>query len=73
MSHSDILHKALYYAMLDLRSRGSETDDKLVFGLADLFHNVVLQMGQAAQGNGQYSDALAYLKETADETGCEIG
>ena len=71
MTDSDVLHEALYYALLDIRCQGRESNDKAVFHLANLFHNIVIQMGQAACGNREYSDVLKHLKETAAATGCQ--
>ncbi|MEZ6094056.1 MAG: hypothetical protein R3C03_07420 [Pirellulaceae bacterium] len=71
MIDSDLLHIALYYALLDIRNQGRERNDKIVFHLANLFHNVVVQMGDAAKGKREYSDVLRNLKETAQRTGCQ--
>ncbi len=71
MSESDLLHKALYFALLDLRSHGQDNVDSVTFRLADLFHNTVLQMGKAAAGTESYSKVLADLKTEAKAKGCE--
>ncbi len=70
MDDSRLLHRLIYLALLDIRSRGAETEDRVVFGLANLFHNVVLEMADAADGARPYSDVLARLKSTAQENGC---
>jgi hypothetical protein len=54
-----------------MRSQGHEHGNKLVFHLADLFHNVVLEMENAAAGKCSYEDVLHLLEERAKEKGCE--
>ncbi len=71
MTDSDLLHETLYYALLDIRSQGREQNDKVVFHLSNLYHNVILQMRDAAEGNREYSDILATLRQTAERTGCQ--
>jgi hypothetical protein len=39
-----LLHKLLHFALIDLRFEGHTIRDELVFRLADLFHNVPLQL-----------------------------
>jgi hypothetical protein len=42
-----------------------------VFHLADLFHNVVLEMQQAAEGNASFEEVFKVLEERAKEKGRE--
>ena len=67
------IFQMLFQALLEMRDRGHETGDKTVFHLADLFHNVVLQMAQA-DGNGadeSYAEILAFIRQRAKDKGCE--
>ena len=65
------VHRLLFRALLEIRSQGHEQRNKVVFHLADLFHNVVLEMEHAAQGECSYADVLRLLEERAQEKGCQ--
>jgi len=67
----EIVHRLLFRALLEIREQGHEQKIKLVFHLADLFHNSVLDMEAAAQGRLNYEDVLRQLEEKAKEKGCE--
>jgi len=67
----ETVHRLLLRALLEIRSQGNEDGNKLVFRLADLFHNVVLEMENAAEGRCGYEDVLHFLEERAKENGCE--
>jgi hypothetical protein len=71
MSAADTLHRLLFQALLEIRSQGHEARNKAVFRLADLFHNIVLEMQRAAGGEASYEDVLSLLQELAAEKGCE--
>jgi hypothetical protein len=65
------VHRLLFRALLEMRSQGDEYGDKTVFHLADLFHNVVLELENAAEEKCTYEEVLSFLMERAKETGCE--
>ncbi len=67
----EAVHRLLFRALLEMRSQGHEQKNKLVFHLADLFHNVVLEMENAAEGKCTYEDVLKGLEERAREQGLE--
>jgi hypothetical protein len=67
----EAVHRLLFNALLEIRSQGHEQQNKLVFHLADLFHNIALEMGNAAQGKTSYEEVLRLLEERAREKGCE--
>jgi hypothetical protein len=67
----ETVHRLLFRALLEMRSQGHEQRNKLVFHLADLFHNVVLEMENAAEGRGTYQDVLDHLERQAQEKGLE--
>ena len=69
MDTSDKLHQLLYYALINIRSEAHNHTDKVSFHLADLFHNAVLIMGQAARGERTYEEALDEIKSRAEEKG----
>lgn len=54
-----------------MRAQGHEQKDKLVFHLADLFHNAVLDMEAAGEGRMTYEEVLHQLEEKAKEKNCE--
>jgi len=66
----EIVHRLLFRALIEMRSQGHEQKNKVVFHLADLFHNVVLHMENAAEGKTTYEDVLRCLEEKAKEKGC---
>jgi hypothetical protein len=67
----ETVHRLLFRALLEIRSQGHEQKNKLVFHLADLFHNIVLEMGNAAEGQCTYEGVLKALEERAKEKGLD--
>lgn len=67
----ELVHRLLFRALIEIRAQGHEDQNKLVFHLADLFHNVVLDMQAAAEGRMTYEEALRHLEEKAQEKHCE--
>jgi len=68
---TELVHRLLLRALLEMREQGREQKNKLVYHLADLFHNAVLDMEAAAEGRSTYDDVLRLLDEKARETNCE--
>lgn len=73
MSSRSLVHELLFKALLEMRQRGAETGDNVVFHLADLFHNVALQLEQVESPDdaAEYGHILNFLKTRAKEKGCE--
>jgi hypothetical protein len=73
MTPSKKLHRLLFHALTEMREEGRVKGDPLVAKLADLFHNVVLQMELAAAGDEfcTYEKAWEFLQTRAKEIGCE--
>lgn len=69
MDDSFLLHKTIYYALIEIRSRARESKDKVAYGLSDLLHNAILQLGEAADGKQSYKTVKQKLIEYADEKG----
>ena len=65
------VHRLLFRALLEIRSEGHEQKNKAVFHLADLFHTVVLEMENAAEGQCTYEEVLKLLEQRAKEKGLE--
>ena len=69
----ETVHKLLFRALLEIRSQGHDGQNKVVFHLADLFHNAVLQLESVDEnGSGDsYADVLTFIRQRAKEKGCE--
>ena len=67
----EIVHRLLFEALIEMRAQGHDHKNKVVLQLADLFHNVVLEMEDAARGVGTYEGVLRLLEERVREKGCE--
>jgi hypothetical protein len=66
-----LVHRLLFRALIEIRAQGHEQKNKLVFHLADLFHNAVLDMEAAAEGRLNYEGPLQQLEAKAKEKNCE--
>ncbi len=66
-----MLHRLLAYAFIDLRTEGHDNNNKLVFLLADLFHNVPSQLEMVDQGECTLDDIMQWLNERAKKNGLE--
>jgi hypothetical protein len=67
----ELVHRLLFRALIEIREQGHEQKNKVVFHLADLFHNVVLDMEAAAEGRSTYEEVMRHLEEKAKEKNCE--
>jgi hypothetical protein len=67
----ELVHRLLFRALIEIRAEGNDQKNKLVFHLADLFHNSVLDMEAAAEGRLTYETVLQHLEERAQENGCQ--
>lgn len=67
----ELVHRLLFRALIEIRAQGHEQKNKLVFHLADLFHNAVLDMEAAAEGRLTYDEVFRQLEEKAKEKSCE--
>jgi hypothetical protein len=65
------LYRLLYFALIDLRAEGHDAENRLVFLLADLFHNVPLQLDRLDQGDLAPDDVLGWLRSRAHGTPME--
>jgi len=71
MSALELVHRLLFRALVEIRAQGHELKNKLVFNLADLFHNAVLDMEAAAEGKLTFDEVLHQLEEKSKEKNCE--
>ena len=67
----ELVHRLLFRALIEIREQGRESKNKLVFHLADLLHNTVLDMETAAEGKLNYGEVLSQLEKKAIEKNCE--
>ena len=65
------VHQLLFRALLEIRSQGHEEKNKVVFHLADLFHNIVLEMERAVNSLDTFDEVLRHLEDRAREKGLE--
>jgi hypothetical protein len=61
----------MYRAFLDIRIAGYSQDSHTCFVLADVFHNVPLQMNQADKGVKSYADIVTWIEEKCEEKKCK--
>jgi hypothetical protein len=66
----ELVHRLLFRALIEMRAEGHEQKNKLVFHLADLFHNTILDMEAAAENKLTYNEVLRLLEEKAKEKNC---
>ena len=73
MKAEQLVHRLLFHALTEMRAEGHESGNKMVYHLADLFHNPALLMEKAAQGDQDctYDDVLKFLTERARDKGLE--
>ena len=66
---STVVHRALFQALIEMRARAGESNDKLVWHLADLFHTIVLDLESASLGERSYDEVLQTLTDRVGEKG----
>lgn len=69
MTPAESVHRLLFQALVQMRAEGAEHGSKIVYHLANLFHQVVLQMERAAAGEQPYDAVLRFMEEKAAELG----
>lgn len=62
-----LLHQLLARAMLDIRIYSLEGKCDIVFDIADLFHNIPLQMARIHRDNGDYLEIIDWLRMRASQ------
>ncbi len=67
----ELVHRLLFRALIEIRAQGYEQKDKLVFHLADLFHNTALDLEAADEGTLTYEEVLRQLEAKARDKNCE--
>ncbi len=65
----DFIFKLLHIALLEIRIEAHESHKK-IFHLADLFHNIPLQILNARKDDKKYTEILNWIQKRAEEKGC---
>ncbi len=68
----ETIHHLLYMALIEMRMEAYETENKKIFHLADLFHNIPLQLERVVAGERSYDEVLTWLQKRAQEKGLEL-
>lgn len=68
MSEEEILLRLLYQALLEIRLASLETGQNKLFHVADLFHNIPLQLS-THRTDRDYSEVIDWLHMRADQKG----
>jgi hypothetical protein len=70
MTEKEYILKLMYRAFLDIRVASYAQDSKTCFVLADVFHNVPLQMNKAEKGEKSYADIVKWIQEKCEASKC---
>lgn len=65
------LYQLLKDALIEMRAKGYASDDKVVFSLADLFHNVPMELYMLERGEITVREIMRDLEERARRRGIE--
>ena len=65
------LYRLLSTALIEIREKGYASNDKIVFALADLFHNIPGNLYRLEQGEITVQDIMRELEEYARRHGIE--
>ncbi len=71
MTDKEYILKLLYAAFLDIRVVSYSGDSRTCFALADIFHNVPLQLNLADKGKMSYADIVTWIQKKCEERNCK--
>ncbi|VAW69559.1 hypothetical protein MNBD_GAMMA10-80 [hydrothermal vent metagenome] len=72
MTSKELLYQIIVFALIDIRAAAYEKKShKAIFMVADLIHNLPLQLAHANSKNINYDDILKSLKERAKIKKCD--
>ncbi|HLG65685.1 MAG TPA: hypothetical protein VKY19_27435 [Ktedonosporobacter sp.] len=71
MTEREYILQLMYRAFLDIRVAAYSQDSHACFVLADIFHNVPLQIAQADQNKMTYADMVAWVQQKCEEKKCK--
>ncbi len=69
MTAEEMIYRLLYRALIEIRMEAHRAENNTIYGLADLMHNLPLQLLQVARGEKAHEQALADLRERAQNRG----
>lgn len=70
MTEKEYLSELLFRAFLDIRIASYAKDSHTCFVLADVFHNVPLQVNRADKGEISYAEIIADIKKRCERRQC---
>ena len=68
METRELLHRLIYRAFIEIREEAYRIQNKKIFHLSDLFHNLSLQL---ERNNESYDEMLNMLQISAQEKGSQ--
>ncbi len=71
MTEKERILKLLYAALLDIRVAAYSQDSRTCFVLADIFHNVPLQLNRADKGEKSYAEIVTWIEKECEERRCK--
>jgi hypothetical protein len=72
MDDRTLIYKLLYQAFVDIRAAAYESkSNKAIFKIADIFHNIPLQLERVEKGQGSHKEILEDLRERSRRRECE--
>jgi hypothetical protein len=70
MTDREYVLKLLYVAFFEIRTASHSQDSQTCFVLADIFHNIPLQINVANKGEKSYSDIVGWIQKKCEERKC---
>ena len=70
MTDKEYILKLMYVAFLEIRLASHSQDSQTCFILADIFHNIPLQINVADKGGKSYADIIAWIQKKCEERKC---
>ncbi|NJL33331.1 MAG: hypothetical protein HC893_05065 [Chloroflexaceae bacterium] len=71
MQSRELLHRLIYRALIEIREEAYRIQNKKLFHISDLIHNLPLQLERGIE-NKSYDEILSTLQVRATEKGSEI-
>jgi hypothetical protein len=67
----NLIHSLLYHSLVEIRSAAYENKSyTAIFKIADIFHNIPLQLEKASRGERKYQDILDDIAQRAKRNEC---
>lgn len=71
MDDKTLIYKLIHQAFLDIRTAAyEEKSHRAIFKIADIFHNIPLQVERVEKGQGSYEEVLKDLHDRAARNEC---